>query len=76
MTEKNDVTAIEEAEAGLSGFFERYKPHLTSLAVIAVFVMMTVTIYRLTSEVRYDDIVIALLDTSWSRRFWPFCSPR
>ncbi len=69
MTEKNDVTPIEEAEDGLSGFFERYKPHLTSLAVIAVFVMMTVTIYRLTSEVRYDDIVVALLDTSWKSAF-------
>lgn len=69
MTEKNDVTPIEEAEDGLSGFFERYKPHLTSLAVIAVFVMMTVTIYRLTSEVRYDDIVVALLDTTWKSAF-------
>lgn len=69
MTEKNDVAPIEEAESGLSGFFERYRPHLTSIAVTAVFVMMTFTIYRLTAEVRYDDIVLALADTSWKSAF-------
>ncbi|KQQ59676.1 hypothetical protein ASF69_11145 [Rhizobium sp. Leaf311] len=65
MTEKNDVAQAEVAEAGLEGFFERYRPHLTSIAVTVVFLMMTFTIYKLTSEVRYDDIVVALADTSW-----------
>ncbi|WP_244617883.1 MULTISPECIES: bifunctional lysylphosphatidylglycerol flippase/synthetase MprF [Rhizobium] len=43
----------------------RFRTYLTSLAMLLVAVMMAVAVYRLTSEVRYDDVVNALKDTSW-----------
>ena len=65
MTDKNEAVQEDVSESGLSTFFLRYRAYLTSVAVTAVFILMTVTIYKLTSEVRYDDIVDALADTTW-----------
>lgn len=52
--------------SSLAAFFMRFRVYLTSAAVIAIFVLMAVAIYRLTEEVRYDDVVAALADTSWT----------
>lgn len=47
-------------------FFEAYRPYFIALAMLAVFAFTTFAIYKLTTEVSYDDVIEALTDTSWS----------
>lgn len=44
----------------------RFRVYLASIAVIAVFGLMTVAAYNLTNEVRYDDVLEALSQTTWA----------
>ncbi|MGE7370764.1 bifunctional lysylphosphatidylglycerol flippase/synthetase MprF [Neorhizobium sp. NPDC001467] len=44
----------------------RFRTYLASLAVIAVFGLMTVAVYKLTQEVRYDEVLDALSQTTWT----------
>lgn len=44
----------------------RYRTQLLALASVAVFGIVGYAIVRLTTEVRYDDVVLALADTSYS----------
>lgn len=46
--------------------FESYRGYLVPLAVLVVFGFTTFAIYDLTTEVRYEDVLAALADTSWS----------
>lgn len=46
-------------------FFARFRFYITWLAMLVVFAMMAVAVYKLTNEVRYDEVVDALADTSW-----------
>lgn len=47
-------------------YLARFRIYLTSVAMLVVFAMMAFAVYKLTNEVRYDDVVEALTDTSWS----------
>lgn len=47
-------------------FLARFRFYLTWLAMLIVFGMMAVAVYKLTNEVRYDEVVDALADTSWT----------
>ncbi|MFK0384051.1 bifunctional lysylphosphatidylglycerol flippase/synthetase MprF [Agrobacterium sp. NPDC090273] len=64
MADKSEVAQTETAEAEAEGFFARHRPYITAAAITLIFVMMTVAIYQLTSEVRYDDVIAALMGTS------------
>ncbi|MBT9371972.1 bifunctional lysylphosphatidylglycerol flippase/synthetase MprF [Rhizobium sp. CSW-27] len=55
----------EPARSAIVMLLARFRIYLTSIAMLVVAVMMAVAIYRLTSEVRYDEVVTALKDTSW-----------
>ncbi|WP_183900455.1 bifunctional lysylphosphatidylglycerol flippase/synthetase MprF [Rhizobium metallidurans] len=56
-----EIEVIEES--AIARFFSRYRTHLTALATLAVFCMVGFAIERLTTEVRYEDVVQALADT-------------
>ncbi|MDI6836637.1 MAG: hypothetical protein QMD99_13105, partial [Rhizobiaceae bacterium] len=56
--------------SGASRLLSRYRGYLTAVAVVAVFTMMIFAIHRLTAEVRYEDVVAALGDTSWWALLW------
>ncbi|MFD1745329.1 bifunctional lysylphosphatidylglycerol flippase/synthetase MprF [Rhizobium helianthi] len=49
----------------LIAFLARFRFYLTWLAMLLVFAMMAVAVYKLTHEVRYDEVVDALAKTSW-----------
>ncbi len=66
MADKSEVTETDIIESPVESFFARNRPYLTAIAITLIFVMMTFAIYRLTSEVRYDDVIAALLGTSFS----------
>ncbi|RYC12127.1 bifunctional lysylphosphatidylglycerol flippase/synthetase MprF [Ciceribacter ferrooxidans] len=59
-----------ETHSGASRLLSRYRGYLTAAAVVAVFTMMIFAIHRLTAEVRYDDVLTALGDTSWWSLLW------
>jgi phosphatidylglycerol lysyltransferase len=46
-------------------FLARFRVYLAWLAMLVVFAVMAVAVYKLTTEVRYDEVVDALADTSW-----------
>lgn len=50
----------------LIAFLARFRFYLTWLVMLVVFGMMAIAVYKLTNEVRYDEVVDALADTSWS----------
>ncbi|WP_082547220.1 bifunctional lysylphosphatidylglycerol flippase/synthetase MprF [Rhizobium sp. Root149] len=50
----------------VAAFFARFRFYLTWLAMLIVFAMMAVAVYKLTNEVRYDEVVDALTDTTWT----------
>lgn len=54
------------ASSALWAFLIRFKPYLTSFAIIAVFALTAFAIYHLTAEVRYDEVEAALVNTSWT----------
>ncbi|OLP59121.1 hypothetical protein BJF93_04170 [Xaviernesmea oryzae] len=56
----------EKGASRLATLFAEYRVYLTAIAVIAIFTFVTVAISRLTAEVRYDDVLDALADTSWT----------
>lgn len=66
MADKSEITETDIADSAVESFFARNRAYLTAAAITLIFVMMTFAIYRLTSEVRYDDVIAALLDTSFS----------
>ena len=66
MADKSETTQIDVTESAVESFFARNRPYLTAIAITLVFVMMTFAIYHLTSEVRYDDVIDALTQTSAS----------
>ncbi|MGN7292327.1 bifunctional lysylphosphatidylglycerol flippase/synthetase MprF [Rhizobium sp. SAFR-030] len=47
-------------------FLARFRVCLAWLAMLVVFAVMAVAVYKLTNEVRYDEVVDALADTSWT----------
>lgn len=47
-------------------FLSRFRGYLTPIAMLVVFAMMAFAVYKLTNEVRYDEVVAALTDTSWT----------
>ena len=66
MADKSEITQTDVAESAVESFLARNRPYLTAIAITLVFVMMTFAIYHLTSEVRYDDVIDALTQTSAS----------
>ncbi|MQB39553.1 bifunctional lysylphosphatidylglycerol flippase/synthetase MprF [Agrobacterium tumefaciens] len=66
MADKSEITQTDVTESAVESFFARNRPYLTAIAITLVFVMMTFAIYHLTSEVRYDDVIDALTQTSTS----------
>lgn len=66
MADKSEITQTDVTESAVESFFARNRPYLTAIAITLVFVMMTFAIYHLTSEVRYDDVIDALTQTSAS----------
>jgi phosphatidylglycerol lysyltransferase len=66
MPAQEQVPEQQPASSAIWAFLIRFKPYLTSLAIIAVFALTAFAIYHLTSEVRYDEVETALLSTSWT----------
>ncbi|MDX3924338.1 MAG: bifunctional lysylphosphatidylglycerol flippase/synthetase MprF [Shinella sp.] len=66
MANEDHPSLSNEPEFGPRQAIIRYRPYLTAVAIIAIFTLMTVAIDRLTSEVRYDDVLAALSGTPWS----------
>lgn len=54
------------ASGHLGQFLVRYRLYAAAAGVIVVFGLVSVAIYRLTSEVRYEDVLAALDATPWS----------
>ena len=60
----------EDADAGGSeaegvGFWERNHARLLALAVLAVVALSVLALNRILADVNYDDLVVAIQDTSW-----------
>ncbi|MDM9625913.1 bifunctional lysylphosphatidylglycerol flippase/synthetase MprF [Rhizobium sp. S152] len=67
MSKHADLEEIEVTEEStFAGFFRRYRTHLAAVATLIVFCMVGFAIEQLTTEVRYDDVVQALADTTVS----------
>lgn len=67
MSKHADLEDIEVTEEStFAGFFRRYRTHLAAIATLIVFCMVGFAIEQLTTEVRYDDVVQALADTTVS----------
>ncbi|WP_137132562.1 bifunctional lysylphosphatidylglycerol flippase/synthetase MprF [Rhizobium sp. FY34] len=47
-------------------FLSRFRGYLTPIAMLVVFAMMAFAVYKLTNEVRYEEVVAALTNTSWT----------
>lgn len=58
--------ASDEATGKFSQFFVRNRMVLSSVSIILVFCLMALTIDRLTSEIRYDDVLAALDGMRWT----------
>ncbi|MCF1709378.1 bifunctional lysylphosphatidylglycerol flippase/synthetase MprF [Tabrizicola sp. J26] len=54
----------------LSQFFVRNRTVLSALSIIIVFCLMALTIDRLTSEIRYEDVLAALDSLQWTAIAW------
>lgn len=65
MESQNINDPATQPDSRLLAFFARFRFYLTWLAMLVVFGMMAVAVYKLTHEVRYDEVVDALADTSW-----------
>ncbi|PTM93588.1 bifunctional lysylphosphatidylglycerol flippase/synthetase MprF [Mycoplana dimorpha] len=63
-TESHSAGTSQDGQVGQ--FFVRYRLYAAAAGVIAVFGLVSVAIYRLTSEVRYEDVLAALAATPWS----------
>jgi phosphatidylglycerol lysyltransferase len=50
----------------LGGMLRRYKNQLLALGSVVVFGLVALAIFHLTTEVRYDDVVLALSETKYS----------
>ncbi|PZM07644.1 bifunctional lysylphosphatidylglycerol flippase/synthetase MprF [Rhizobium tubonense] len=50
----------------LGGILRRYKTQLLALGSVIVFGLVALAIFHLTTEVRYDDVVLALSETKYS----------
>jgi phosphatidylglycerol lysyltransferase len=59
------VVPTEKPRHPIIMLIARFRLYLTSAAMLAVCFMMAFAVYRLTNEVRYDEVVAALQDTSW-----------
>ncbi|MER8447648.1 bifunctional lysylphosphatidylglycerol flippase/synthetase MprF [Mesorhizobium sp. M1066] len=62
-----DVGSAEEgvSEADEGGFWRRNRPRFLALAVVAVVVLSVLALNRILADVNYDDLVIAIQETSW-----------
>ncbi|WP_337270317.1 bifunctional lysylphosphatidylglycerol flippase/synthetase MprF [Oryzifoliimicrobium ureilyticus] len=58
------IDAEETERFSVVGLIRRYRTPLTALVTLAIFCFVAFAIDRLTDEVRYDDVVQALADTS------------
>lgn len=66
-TPATDEPALAASEQHpLLALLLRFKVYFTSIAMIAVFGLMTVAAYNLTHEVRYDEVLDALSQTTWT----------
>ncbi|MDR6756805.1 phosphatidylglycerol lysyltransferase [Mycoplana sp. BE70] len=63
-TESHSAGELSNGQVGQ--FFIRYRLYVTAASVIAVSGLVAAAIYRLTSEVRYEDVLAALTATPWS----------
>ncbi len=54
------------ATSGWRELFLTYRVYITAAAIVAVSSLMAFALYRLTEEVRYEDVMDALSDTSWA----------
>ncbi len=61
--QRSDVVAASD---GWRQIFLTYRVYFTAAAIVAVTGLMAFALYRLTEEVRYQDVVAALSDTSWA----------
>ena len=65
MSDENSVIT-EDRASWLVRSFLTYRLYILGLASLLVFVLVAVGVYRLTAEVRYDEVLAALSATSWS----------
>lgn len=66
MTASDNVAADGQKHSALAIFLRRYRGLLTALAVLVVFVAVTLAIYRLTGEISYQDVLDAMASTTWT----------
>lgn len=65
MSDENSVIT-EDRASWLVRSFLTYRLYILGLASLLVFALVAVGVYRLTAEVRYDEVLAALSATSWS----------
>ena len=65
MAEEDGVVS-EGGRARLVQMFLAYRPYFLGAASLLVFALVAVGIYRLTAEVRYEDVLAALSGTPWT----------
>lgn len=57
---------VEDRPALIVRFFLTYRFYILGAASLLIFALVASGVYRLTAEVRYDEVLAALSDTSWS----------
>lgn len=65
MSDKTGVVA-EDTSSRLVVLFLTYRLYILGAASLCVFALVAFALYRLTAEVRYDEVLAALSATSWS----------
>lgn len=66
MISNETAAAGEDRSSRLVRLFLIYRLYILAAASLFVFALVTFGIYRLTAEVRYEDVLAALSATSWS----------
>lgn len=56
----------DQTAGAFSQFFVRYRTALSAVSIILVFCLMALSIDRLTSEIRYEDVLAALDGMRWT----------
>src|SRR3954464_3379227 len=60
------MNSKDRQQVSFRELIESYRGYLVPLVVLVVFGFTTFAIYDLTTEVSYDDVIDALISTSWS----------
>ena len=65
MSDEKSAVVDETGASRLVRLFLIYRLYILAAASLFVFALVALSIYRLTAEVRYDDVLAALSATSW-----------